>query len=337
MDCTHPTWRRRLHVALFCLASAALYASSEKPVIGLSLDTFKEERWQRDRDAFVANVQRLGGIALVRSAEWDDAQQVRDMEVMIKAGVDAIVVVPHNATALTDVIARARAAHIAVISYDRLALNADVSYYVGTDNPRIGELQAEYVAKHLPVGRTERIVRIFGAATDHNAAMLKEGQDKILGPLIKDGKVEIVLEDWAEDWKPAAAKHITETALLKTSNIDAIIASNDGTAGGAIEALADHGMVGKVLVTGQDADLAALARIKDGTQAMTIYKPVDTLADTAAQLAVDIAHGHPGKTQATVANGLKDVPAILIEPVTVDKDNLSEIVAKRLHRSRPGA
>lgn len=332
MERKHPTRWHGLLVALLFLAPAA-FASAEKPVVGLSLDTFKEERWQRDRDSFVSTVQRLGGVALVRSAEWDDAQQVRDIDTMIKAGVDAIVVVPHNATALADVIARARAAHIEVISYDRLALKSDVSYYVGTDNPRIGELQAEYVANHLVTGRPERIVRIFGAATDHNAAMLKDGQDKVLGPLIKDGKVEIVFEDWAEDWKPAAAKHITELAYAKTDNIDAIIASNDGTAGGAIEALTDRGLAGKVLVTGQDADLAALARIKDGTQAMTIYKPVDTLAETCAQLAIDIAHKQAVKTQAVVPNGLKDVPAILIEPVTVDKTNLSEIVAKKLHRA----
>lgn len=334
METVHPIRWARCCVACLSLFSTLLFASAEKPVIGLSLDTFKEERWQHDRDAFVSAVKNLGGIALVRSAEWDDAQQVRDIDGMIKAGVDAIVVVPHNATALKDVIGRAGAAHIAVISYDRLALNSDVSYYVGTNNPRIGELQAEYIAKHLPSGRTAKIVRIFGASTDHNAAMLKEGQDKILGPLISAGKVEIVLEDWAEDWKPAAAKKITETALAKTTSIDAIIASNDGTAGGAIEALADRGLAGKVIVTGQDADLAALARIKDGTQSTTIYKPVDTLADTAAQLAVEIAHGHPRTMDASVPNGLKSVPAILVEPVTVDKDNLSEIIAKKLHRGK---
>lgn len=335
MESKHPAWWCGPLVALLCLAPA-VFASAEKPVIGLSLDTFKEERWQHDRDSFVSTVQRLGGLALVRSADWDDAQQIRDIDTMIKAGVDVIVVVPHNATALTDVIARARAAHIEVISYDRLTLNANVSYYIGTDNPRIGELQAEYVANHLVAGRPERIVRIFGAATDHNAAMLKDGQDKVLGPLIKADKVEIVYEDWAEDWKPAAAKHITELAFAKTTNIDAIIASNDGTAGGAIDALTDRGVAGKVLVTGQDADLAALARIKDGTQAMTIYKPVDTLAETCAQIAIDIAHHQPAKTTAVVPNGLKDVPAILIEPVTVDKSNLSEIIAKKLHRAPRG-
>jgi D-xylose transport system substrate-binding protein len=310
----------------------AMFASPEKPVIGLSLDTFKEERWQRDRDAFVASVERLGGHTIVRSAEWDDAQQVRDIDGMINAGVDVIAVVPHNASALTEVIGRARAAHIEVISYDRLMLNADVSYYVGTENMKLGELQAQYIADRLPAGRPARVVRIFGAGTDHNAQQIKDGQDRVLSPLIKAGRIEIVLEDWAEDWKPSAGKRITENALAKSNAIDAIIAANDGTAGGAIEALTDHGLAGKVIVTGQDADLAALARIKDGTQSMTIFKPLDQIADLAAQLAIDVAHRTPRTLTASVPNGRKNVPAVFVSAVTVDKSNLSETIAKKLKK-----
>jgi D-xylose transport system substrate-binding protein len=321
----------RLALALGTIVTSA-FASSEKPIIGLSLDTFKEERWQRDRDAFVASVEKLGGRTIVRSAEWNDAQQVRDIEGMIKAGVDVIVVVPHNASALTEVVTQARAAKIEVISYDRLMLNADVSYYVGTENTQLGALQAQYVVDRLPAGRAARIVRIFGAGTDHNAQDIKDGQDRVLAPLIKSGRVEIVLEDWAEDWKPSAGKRITEAALAKSADIDAIIAANDGTAGGAIDALSEHGLAGKVLVTGQDADLPALARIKDGTQSMTIFKPLDQIADLAAQLAIDVAHRTPRSLAASVPNGRKNVPALFVEAVTVDKTNLGEIVAKKLKK-----
>jgi D-xylose transport system substrate-binding protein len=334
MDAIYSKWLPRLRVALFCVAATGfVYASAEKPIIGVSLDTFKEERWQHDRDAIVARIQKLGGVAIVRSAEWDDAQQVRDIEVMIKAGVDAIIVVPHNASALSDVISRARAAKIDVISYDRLALNSDISYYVGSNNPRVGELQAEYVANHLP-DHPAKVVRVFGSSTDHNAAMLKDGQDKVLAPLISSGKVQIVAEDWAQDWKPAEAKRITEAALAKNPSVDAVICSNDGTAGGAIEALTDHNLAGKVLVTGQDADIPALARIKDGTQSMTVYKPLDQLAQSAADLAISIAHGKPNATDKTVSNGKKDIPSILIEPVTVDKSNVNEIAARQIRRNR---
>lgn len=324
-------WLPLLAGMTLCLVTTT-FASPEKPVIGLSLDTFKEERWQRDRDAFVASVEKLGGRTIVRSAEWNDAQQVRDIDGMIKAGVDVIVVVPHDASALTEAVSRARDAHIEVISYDRLILNADVSYYVGTENTGLGALQAKYIADRLPVGRAAHIVRIFGAGTDHNAQQIKDGQDKVLEPLIKAGRVEIVLEDWAEDWKPTAGKRITEAALAKSSNIDAIIAANDGTAGGAIEALADHGLAGKVLITGQDADLAALARIKDGTQSMTIFKPLDQIADLAAQLAIDVAHRTPRTLTTSVPNGRKAVPAVFVEALTVDSKNLGEIVAKKLKK-----
>jgi D-xylose transport system substrate-binding protein len=333
----HPIHTSLLRLA-FCLfvplSAPLLRASHENPIIGLSLDTFKEERWQRDRDAFVASVEKLGGKVIVRSAEWNDAVQARDIDAMIKSHVDAIVVVAHNATALGNVVKAANSANIPVISYDRLILNADVSYYVGTENIRLGELQAQFVADRLPAGRPANVVRIFGAATDVNAKIIKDGQDRVLAPLVRAGRINYVSEDWAEDWKPEAATRITRAALAKSSNLDAIIASNDGTAGGAIEALIEKGLAGRVIVTGQDADLTACARIKDGTQSMTIYKPLDKLAGLAAQLAVDVARGKSPALKDTVDNGKKAVPAMFVDAIVVDRQNLAAIIAEQLHRGK---
>lgn len=324
----------RLVLAALALATSA-FASREKPVIGLSLDTLKEERWQRDRDTFIAEAQKLGATVVVQSANSDDTRQVRDVESLISRKVDVLVIVPHNGAAMTRAVKSANEAKIPVIAYDRLILNASIDYYLTFDNVKVGEAQGSYAAARLPSDRKARIVRIYGAPTDNNARLFKQGQDNILVPLIKAGKIEVVHEDWALDWKPENAKKIMNAALTKAGRaIDAVVVSNDGTAGGAIQALLEEGLAGKVLVTGQDADLAACQRILRGTQAMTVYKPLKNLANLAARVAVEVAKGTPPATTATLDNGTKPVPSIFEKVVSVDKENLmSTVVADGFHRA----
>lgn len=326
----------RLARSLLFLASAvAVFASKEKPVIGLSLDTLKEERWQRDRDTFIAAAEKLGARVIVQSANSDDTRQVRDVESLISRNVDVLVIVPHNGAAMTRAVKSANQAKIPVIAYDRLILNAAIDYYLTFDNVKVGEAQASYAAARFPQDRPARIVRIYGAPTDNNAKLFKQGQDNILEPLIKAGKVQVVHEDWALDWKPENAKKIMNAAVTRAGrNIDAVVVSNDGTAGGAIQALQEDGLAGKVLVTGQDADLAACQRILRGTQAMTVYKPLKNLAHLAARVAVDVAKGRKPAATATLNNGIKDVPSILENVIVVDKENLmSTVVADGFHKA----
>jgi D-xylose transport system substrate-binding protein len=322
--------------ALFFLALVATtFASKEKPVIGLSLDTLKEERWQRDRDTFIEEAKKLGATVIVQSANSDDTRQVRDVESLISRKVDVLVIVPHNGAAMTRAVKSANEAKIPVIAYDRLILNSNIDYYLTFDNVKVGEAQAGYAVARLPKDRTARIVRIYGAPTDNNAKLFKQGQDNILQPLIKAGKIEVVHEDWALDWKPENAKKIMNAAITKAGrNIDGAVVSNDGTAGGAIQALLEEGLAGKVLVTGQDADLAACQRILRGTQAMTVYKPLKNLAGLAARVAVDVAKGRTPETNATLDNGVKKVPSIFEQVISVDKENLmTTVVADGFHKA----
>src|SRR5688500_11139390 len=235
-----PSPRRAMkHRLLFFLLTltVATFASPEKPVIGLSLDTLKEERWQRDRDTFIAEAKKLGATVIVQSANSDDTRQVRDIESLISRKVDVLVIVPHNGAAMTRAVKSANDAKIPVIAYDRLILNANIDYYLTFDNVKVGETQGTYAAERLPKDRTARIVRIYGAPTDNNAKLFKAGQDNILLPLIKAGKIQVVHEDWALDWKPENAKKIMNAAMTKAGrNFDAAIVTNDGTAGGAIQA-----------------------------------------------------------------------------------------------------
>jgi D-xylose transport system substrate-binding protein len=324
----------RFMVGVVCLALLpAAFASKEKPVIGLSLDTLKEERWQRDRDTFVARAKELGAEVIVQSANSDDTRQTRDIESLISRGVDVLVVVPHNGAAVSRAMKSAKEANIPVISYDRLILNSPVSYYLTFDNVKVGEAQAQYVVDRLPKDRTARIVRIYGAPTDNNAKMFKQGQDNVLEPLIKAGKIQVVFEDWAIDWKPDVAKKIMNAAITKAgTNIDAVVVSNDGTAGGAIQALREEGLAGKIIVTGQDADLAACQRIQGGTQSMTVYKPLKNLATRAAEVAVAVVKGEKIETTAEVDNGSMKVPSIFEKIIAVDKENLqSTVVADGFH------
>jgi D-xylose transport system substrate-binding protein len=321
-----PLFRRATTALLLCALALPAFASKELPVIGFTMDSFDIPRWQRDRDTFVRAVEKAGGKVIVQSANSDDAVQISNIRSFIARHVDVIVVVPHNAAALSAAINDASAAHIPVVAYDRFIANADIACFVGFDNRQVGELQAGYVAARLPGDHKARIVRIEGAPTDPNATDFKAGQDKVLEPLLKSGKVEIVYEDWAKDWSPDAGKEIMRAAIAKARlPFDAVIATNDGLAGAAVDVLADAKATVPI-ITGQDADRSALARIKEGTQSMTVYKPVDKLAVLAAEVAVGFAHGQPPETKSTINNGTKAVPSFIYPVEAIDQSNLASIL-----------
>ena len=300
-----------------------------KPLIGLSMDTLKEERWQGDRDLFVARAKELGADVLVQSANSDDTRQISDVQALISRRVDVLVIVPHNGGAMAKAVNMAHDAGIPVLAYDRLITDCDLDLYLTFDNVKVGELQAQFLVDRLPKDGKKKIVRILGAKTDNNALLFKKGQDNVLTPLINSGLIEIVHEDWTQDWKPENAKKIANAAITKAgSNFDAILAANDGTAGGAIQALSEEGLAGRILVTGQDAELSACQRIVNGTQAMTIYKPLTQLAKQAAEAATKMARGKPVVALSKIDNGKTDVPSILLDVVVVTKDNMVDTVIK---------
>lgn len=298
------------------------------PLIGLSLDTLKEERWQADRDYFEKRIKSLGGELLVQSANSDDARQITDVQALISRGVDVLVIVPHNGAAMAKAVALAHEAGIPVLSYDRLITNCDLDLYMTFDNVKVGELQARFLTDSMNQ-KPLRLVRIYGSKTDNNAVLFKQGQDQVLQPLIQTGAVEVVHEDWADDWRPENAKKITNAAITKSGGrFDAILASNDGTAGGAIQALTEEGIAGRVAVTGQDAELAACQRIANGVQAMTVYKPIATLATRAAEVAYKMATHKPIIAQHSIDNGAGPVASLFVDVLVVTRSNMRETVVR---------
>jgi D-xylose transport system substrate-binding protein len=330
--------------ALCLLAAAACVKSPQEtatstqaahsgPVrIGFSMDTLKEERWQRDKQLIEQRAKELGAVLDVQVANGDDAVQTKQADNMLTKGIDVLIVAPHNGEIAASIVEAAHRKGVPVISYDRLIRNADVDLYLSHQIEKMGEMQAEYPLKRVPKGN---YVLIGGSPTDYNALLLRKGQMRILKPAVDRGDVKIISEQFAREWKAEEALRITEDALTRTgNNIQAIVASNDGTAGGAISALEAAGLAGKVIVTGQDAQKDAIQRIVKGTQTMTIYKPIRPLAFGAVDAAIKLAHKQPVEAHDKINNGKKDVPAILIEPIVVDKNNVDATVIKDGYHKR---
>jgi len=313
-----------LMTAMLALTSGSVLADAKNPKIGFSIDDLRVERWTRDRDFFIAAAEKQGAKVFVQSADASEQRQISQIENLISRGVDVLVIVPFNATVLNNTVKEAKKAGIKVLSYDRLILNADIDAYISFDNEKVGEMQAEGVVKLQPKGN---YYLLGGAPTDNNAKMLREGQMKVLKPYIDKGDIKIVGQQWVKDWSATEALSIVENALTANKNkIDAIVASNDGTAGGAIQALAAQKLAGKVPVSGQDADLAAVKRVIAGTQAMTVYKPLKTIASEAATLAVQLARNEKPAYNASYDNGLKKVSTVLLKPTPLTKANVNILV-----------
>lgn len=299
-------------------------SAEDKLKIGLSVSDLTLERWQHDRDFFVAKAEEMGAEVIVQSANGDEAKQLSQIQNMLSQDLDALVIIAINSDSLSTVVEQANAEDVPVLAYDRLINGADISAYVSFDNVRVGEMQAEYLVNLKPDGN---YFLMGGSPTDNNAKMFREGQMNIIQPLVDKGDITIVGDQWAKDWDANEALKIMENALTANKNeIDVVVASNDNTAGGAIQALEAQGLAGKVLISGQDADLAGVQRIAEGLQTMTVYKPIKAIAEKSAEVAVQLAKGEEISATDSVNNGQMDVPFIKLDPISVGKDELMTTV-----------
>jgi D-xylose transport system substrate-binding protein len=314
-------------VSIFTLVLASSHAQAAPKIkIGFSIEAMKGERWQTDLDAFETRARQLGAEVVSSDANGDDDLQFRQVQDMIKSGVKVLVLLPHDANKAARMVDAAKAANVKVISYDRLTQNSDVDLYITFDRVEIGRMQTETLVKFAPRGN---YVLIAGSPTDDGARQLHDEQLKALKPYIDRGDIKIIADDFTREWLPAEAYlHMLAAIDSSHGNIAAVLASNDGMAGGAIQALREHNLVGKVFVSGQDADLLAVISIAQGAQAMTVYKPITLQAAKAAEAAVQLAKGEKTISDATTNNGKANVPTILLKPVLVTKENIKSTVVK---------
>jgi simple sugar transport system substrate-binding protein/D-xylose transport system substrate-binding protein len=297
-----------------------LVDDEEKVYVGFILDTLRDERWYGDKEAFENEIVNLGGNVKTLAANGLTDVQIKQAELLIAEGVDVLVVVPADGEAAAPIVELAHEAGIKVISYDRLIRNAAVDYYISFDNIKVGEFQANEILKSAPTGN---YVYIGGAESDNNAVLLREGAMNVLQPLVDSGDINIIFDQYTDNWDPAIAEqNMKEILSANGDQVDAIIAANDGTAGGVIQALESAQLAGQIPVSGQDAEQDALDRVKAGTQTMTVEKPVEVIATYAAEMAMKLVNGEDIQTDSTVNNGHEDIPAILLEPRILTKDDI---------------
>lgn len=315
-------------VALFCclpmLVSGCSQPQTERFVIGVSIPTQREEGWVRGVRYLREAAASRGYELKLQISDNDAARQLGQCENLIAQRVNVLVVAPHDAGAASVIVDKAHRAGIKVISYDRLIKNAPVDLYISYDNEKVGELQGEYLTRKVPKGA---YIVLSGAPTDSNAAQFKAGAMRFIRPLAERGDISIVMEQSVKDWLPSEAMKLVENALTASRNkVDGILAPNDGTAGGAIAALAAQKLDGKVPVTGQDAEVSAARRIREGKQSMTIFKDARRLAEETVIAAKKLADGqNPGVTTTTFG-GSGQVPSRLLTPVVVDRHNLEQVL-----------
>ncbi|SFB75807.1 D-xylose transport system substrate-binding protein [Flexibacter flexilis DSM 6793] len=298
--------------------------NSDKVKVGVAMDIL-DGRWAKDREFIREKVAEMGGEAIFTVANNDAAQQALQVRQLIEQeGIDVLLIVPTNSAKAVDLVALAKKDGVKVIAYDRLINNADLDAYVSFDNVQVGRMQSEYLLSKVPTGN---YLLLGGSPTDNNAKLFREGQIQGLKTAVADAKVQVIGNGWADNWSPQFAYEQTLQLLNEGKQIDAIIASNDRLATGAVKALTEKGVSYPVAIAGQDADAEACRRIAEGTQAMTVYKPVKDLAYSAAVAAVMLAEDKDvPNLNAKQNNGKKEVPSVLLSPVRVDEHNLIQTV-----------
>ena len=317
---------------LFAAAMAAtslgttVHAGEHGMTVGVSWSNFQEERWKTDEAAIKAALDAAGAEYISADAQSSSAKQLSDVESLIAQGVDALIILAQDSAAIGPAVDAAAAEGIPVVGYDRL-IEDPRAFYLTFDNVEVGRMQARAVLEAQPEGR---YVMIKGSPTDPNADFLRGGQQEVLQDAIDAGKISIVDEAYTDGWLPANAQRNMEQILTANDNaVDAVVASNDGTAGGVVAALTAQGMEG-IPVSGQDGDHAALNRVAQGTQTVSVWKDARDLGRAAGEIAVSLAGGTAmsdieGAVQWTSPSG-NELWARFLAPIPVTRDNLDLVV-----------
>jgi D-xylose transport system substrate-binding protein len=307
-------------------ANGALAAG--KPVIGVSWSNFQEERWKTDEAAIKAAIEKAGGSYISADAQSNPGKQLTDIESLITKGANALIVLAQDSDAIRPAIEKATQEGIPVVGYDRL-IEIPSAFYITFDNKEVGRMQARAVYAAKPKGN---YAFIKGSSTDPNADFLFAGQMEVLKAAIDKGDIKNVGEAYTDQWLPANAQKNMEQILTKNNNkVDAVVASNDGTAGGAVAALSAQGLAGTVPVSGQDGDKAALNRVALGTQTVSVWKDARELGKNAAEIAIALAGGKKlsdihGSTTFSDGPKKQKMTALLLKPVPITKANLAVVI-----------
>ena len=312
--------------AAMSIALVAVAEAKDK-VIGVSWSNFQEERWKTDEAAMKAAIEAAGDKYISADAQSSASKQLTDVESLISQGANALIILSQDASAIGPAVEKAVNEGIPVVGYDRLIENKDV-FYLTFDNKEVGRMQAREVFKAKPEGN---YAFIKGSSADPNADFLFSGQMEVLKEAMDAGKIKNVGEAYTDGWLPAnAQKNMEQILTANNNNVDAVVASNDGTAGGVVAALQAQGLAGSVPVSGQDGDHAALNRVAAGTQTVSVWKDARDLGKNAAEIASQLADGTamdaiPNVVKFTTPGG-NEVNSVFLTPIPITKDNLNVVI-----------
>lgn len=310
---------------LGALALAMAAAGACAQVVGVSWSNFQEERWKTDEAAIKAQLAKDGASYISADAGGSPEKQLGDIDSLISKGAKALLILAMDKDAILPAVNKATQQKIPVVAYDRL-IEAPGVFYITFDNMEVGRMQARAVLAAKPKGN---YVMIKGSPTDPNADFLRAGQQEVLAAALNKGDIKIVGEEYTEGWKPEVAQKNMEQILTKTGGkVDAVVASNDGTAGGVVAALSARGIKG-IPVSGQDGDHAALNRVALGSQTVSVWKDARELGRDAAAAAVLLAKGQPVAGTQNWSGGERKIAlqAKLLKPVAVTRANLEQVVS----------
>lgn len=309
-------------------------AESRVVKIGLSISDFETARWPREQAILTKLANERGAQLISQVANHDAKLQNDQIDNMILQGVDVIIIIAEDGAAAASAVSEAARDGIPCIAYDRLVKSDKLAAYISFDNLEVGRTQARGVIKRVSKGR---FVLLGGSPTDNNAILFRKGQMEILQPLIDNKSITVVADQWVENWSAANATRIMENILTAQQNkIDAVVASNDGTALGAIQAMKAQGLAGKVPISGQDATAAGCKSIVEDELSMTVFKDIRLLSPMAIDMAITLAKKEK-------IDGLKDfaladltldkkltgsVPCKFLKVVGVDKTNVYDEIIK---------
>ena len=289
---------------------------------GFIVHTLQDERWAIERDVFTQKINEIGGEVKFENANQDERVQYHQAKQLIDEGIDVLVVVPVNSKTAASIARLCQKEKVKIIAYDIMIDNCDLDLYVSFDNMKIGEMMANYAITNQPSGN---YVLLWGDSNMKVARWIKEGQMKILQPYVEAGKIEILYRAFVEGWSPVNASHILDRIIdFADQPIDAVLASSDGIAGGAIASFSNAGYTMYPLITGQDASQSALKLIREEKQSMSIYKPFENLAEIAATAAYNLVKGKEIKVDTVLFNGRINVPSILLQPSVIDMENIDK-------------
>jgi D-xylose transport system substrate-binding protein len=323
-----------LALGIMIFAAVSCNKGGDKIKIGLSFSDYTTERWPVEAALMTRLANEAGAEVISQVANHDAKLQNDQIENMVLQGVDVIIIVAEDGASCATAVEQAAQAGVPCIAYDRLIKSDKLAAYISFDNIEVGRQQAKGILKVRDKGR---FVLLGGSPTDNNAVLYRNGQKEVLKSFIDKGDIEIVADQWVDNWDAANALKIMENILTAQNNkIDAVVASNDGTALGALQALKAQGLAGKVPISGQDATAAGCKSIVEGELTMTVYKNVNLLAPIAIDMALKLA----GKqniadlvsyklSDLTLDNNLKgEAPCKFLEVVQVNKENLYDVIVK---------